>query len=171
MGMLILFASVSIGASFLCSIWEAVLLSIPPSYVHVQQEKGTITGRLLGEYKRDIDRPLSAILSLNTIAHTLGAIGVGAVAATAIVHPNAEAIAGAVMTLLILFISEIVPKTLGATYWKALAPFTVRSLKVIILMLLPLVWVSQQITKLFKKGPHESIFSRADFTAMAEIGA
>lgn len=182
MGLLLLFAFLSIVFSFLCSVWEAVLLSIPPSYAHIKQEEGSTTGRLLAEFKKDIDRPLSAILSLNTIAHTAGAIGVGAVAEDAFGSGNMvlfglqlpfspEAFMGFVMTLAILILSEIIPKTIGATYWQQLAPFTVRSLNIITTLLLPLVWVSQFITKNLKKDTEGSIFSRADFTAMAEIGA
>ncbi len=179
--LLLFFALISIIFSFLCSIWEAVLLSIPPSYVRIKQQEGTVTGQLLDEFKRDIDRPLSAILSLNTIAHTAGAIGVGAVAGQAFGDENvvilgistfpAEAWIGAAMTLAILVLSEIIPKTLGATYWSSLAPFTVRSLKILTTALLPLVWMSEGLTKLLKKDTQGSIFSRADFTAMAEIGA
>lgn len=178
---LLLFALVSIVFSFLCSIWEAVLLSIPPSYVRIKLQEGTVTGQLLDEFKSDIDRPLSAILSLNTIAHTAGAIGVGALAGQTFGDGNlvifgietfsAEAWLGALMTLAILVLSEIIPKTLGATYWTTLAPFTVRSLKVLTTILLPLVWMSQGLTRLLKKDTQGSIFSRADFTAMAEIGA
>lgn len=182
MGLLLLFAFLSIAFSFLCSVWEAVLLSIPPSYAHIKQEEGSTTGRLLAEFKKDIDRPLSAILSLNTIAHTAGAIGVGAVAADAFGSGNIvlfglalpfspEAFMGFVMTLAILVLSEIIPKTIGATYWQKMAPFTVRSLNIITTLLLPLVWMSQFITRKLKKGTEGSIFSRADFTAMAEIGA
>lgn len=179
--LLIIFALVSIIFSFLCSIWEAVLLSIPPSYVRIKQQENTVVGDLLDEFKRDIDRPLSAILSLNTIAHTAGAIGVGAVAGQTFGDENLvifgietfppEAWLGAAMTLAILILSEIIPKTLGATYWRRLAPFTVRSLKILTTILLPLVWMSQSITRLLKKDTQGSIFSRADFTAMAEIGA
>lgn len=182
MTILILFAVLSIAFSFLCSIWEAVLLSIPPSYVQIEQSQGSTTGELLRQFKDDIDRPLSAILSLNTIAHTAGAIGVGSVAEQALgsgdmvifglnIGVSPEAFMGFVMTLAILILSEIIPKTIGATYWRRLAPFTVKSLKFITTILFPLVWMSQLITKSLKKDTKGSIFSRADFTAMAELGA
>ncbi|MFA0963637.1 CNNM domain-containing protein [Roseivirga sp. BDSF3-8] len=182
MTLLILFAVLSIVISFLCSVWEAVLLSIPPSYVQIQQSQGNTTGDLLRQFKDDIDRPLSAILSLNTIAHTAGAIGVGSVAEQALgsgdmvifgitLPVSAEGLMGFVMTLAILILSEIIPKTIGATYWKNLAPFTVKSLNIITTLLFPLVWMSQFITKKLKKDTQGSIFSRADFTAMAELGA
>ncbi len=182
MGLLLLFFSLSIIFSFLCSIWEAVLLSIPPSYVEIKNQEGGLVGKLLKEFKTDIDRPLAAILTLNTIAHTVGAIGVGSQAGTlygdqpiviggATMPFTLEAIIGAVMTLAILILSEIIPKTLGANYWKQLVPFTVRSLRIVIVLLWPLVWFSQFITKKLKKDKTKSVFSRADFSAMAELGA
>ncbi|MEL6924986.1 MAG: hemolysin family protein [Bacteroidota bacterium] len=173
MGLLITFFCISIIFSFLCSIWEAALLSITPSFAEIKFQENTTFGNRLKSFKDNIDRPLSAILTLNTIAHTVGAIGVG-VAATK-VWPDNEIITGAVvpvvMTLMILILSEIIPKTLGANYWKQLSGFTVNSLHWIIIALYPLVWVSQQITRFLKKDKKKSVFSRADFTAMAELGA
>ena len=170
MVLLLVFFLVSIGFSFLCSILEAVLLSIPPSQVQMRAEDGTPTGKLLKEYKENIDRPLSAILTLNTIAHTVGAIGVGAQAVkiwgdsvmSAMVVP-------VVMTLAILILSEIIPKTLGATYWKGLTGFTVKSLQAIIFLLYPLVWLSQLITKVLKKNKEESVLSRREITMMTSM--
>ncbi len=181
MGLLISFFFISIIFSFLCSIWEAVLLSVTPTFVEVLNKEGTRTGRLLKSFKDDIDRPLSAILTLNTIAHTLGAIGVGAQASKVFgdtdliiggleMPISVEAFIGALMTLAILILSEIIPKTLGANYWKSLSTFTVNGLYIIIFLLYPLVWVSQFITKKLKKEKDKSVLSRADFTAMAEIG-
>lgn len=179
--MLLLFFVMSILFSFLCSIWEAVLLSITPSFVEVSYKEGTKTGQLLKSFKEDIDRPLSAILTLNTIAHTVGAIGVGSQAGKLYGDQNmvlggfelpfsVEAFVGAAMTLAILILSEIIPKTLGANNWKRLSGFTVNSLNIIIIILYPLVWLSQLITKSMKKDKTKSVLSRADFSAMAEIG-
>ena len=170
--LLVLFFTVSIVFSFLCSIWEAVLLSITPSFTEQQVQAGGTVGTTLRDFKENIDRPLSAILTLNTIAHTVGAIGVGA-QATRIWGGSivSTTIVPVVMTLAILLLSEIVPKTIGATYWKGLAGFTVRSLKIIMVVLAPLVWLSQLITKLLKKEGEHSVLDRADFSAMAEIGS
>lgn len=172
--LLILFFLVSITFSFLCSLWEAVLLSITPSYAEIKNQEGTSLGKHLSSFKENIDQPLAAILTLNTIAHTVGAIGVGAQAAgiwaetspiiTAFVVP-------ALMTIAILVLSEIIPKTIGATHWVRLVPFTVASLRFIITVLYPFVWVSQFITRVLKKDTKGSILSRSDFLAMAEIGA
>lgn len=180
MSLLIIFFLVSIIFSFLCSIWEAVLLSITPSYAQIKFKEGGQVGSLLKEFKDNIDRPLSAILTLNTIAHTVGAMGVGAQAEKIFessggfdlfgFHIGVNAIIGTVMTLAILILSEIIPKTLGANYWKRLTNFTVLSLNIIIKILYPLVWVSQLITKSMKKDKSKSVLSRADFSAMADIG-
>ena len=170
--LIIVFFLVSIVFSFLCSIWEAVLLSITPSFTQTEVQKGSELGANLNEFKENIDRPLAAILTLNTIAHTVGAIGVGA-QATAIWGASvvSTAVVPVVMTLAILLLSEIIPKTIGANYWRELAGFTIKSLKLIMWVLAPLVFISQIITKVLKKDKQASVFSRADFTAMAELGS
>ncbi len=181
MGLLVFYFVLSILFSFLCSILEAVLLSVTPAYVNSQQRAGTITGKLLGEYKKDIDRPLSAILTLNTIAHTVGAIGVGAQAGKIYggagsyfsvggIHLSYESIIAGGMTLAILILSEIIPKTLGANNWRSLTPFTVKTLQILMWILAPLVWLSQLITKSLKSEKNKSVLSRSDFTAMAMVG-
>lgn len=168
---LIFFFILSIAFSFLCSILEAVLLSVTPRYIKDQQNKGKVTGELLAKYKEDIDRPLSAILTLNTIAHTVGAIGVGAMAGDVFgtnffsvlgIEMSYETIIAVVMTLAILILSEIIPKTIGANNWKMLSPFTVRTIRILILILAPLVWLSQLITRSLKKEKEKSVLSRSD---------
>ncbi len=171
--LLVVFFLVSIIISFTCSLWEAVLLSISPSYMQVQLNEGTVIGHKMAAFKTNIDKPLAAILSLNTIAHTAGAIGVGQ-QATKIWGETNPFITGAVvpvlMTLAILLLSEIVPKTLGANNWRALAPFTIRSLDFLIKALMPIIWLCQLVTRLFNRGEKKAIFSRSDFLAMAQIG-
>ena len=171
MVLLLTFFAVSIVFSFLCSLWEATLLTIPPSYVETLSQKGTDTGRLLKAYKTDVDRPLSAILTLNTIAHTVGAIGVGAQATR--VWPGNELMTGAVvpvvMTLAILILSEIIPKTYGATRWKSLIGFTVSSLRIIQIALAPLVWLSELITRGLKGDKDAVTVSRTDMVALAAL--
>lgn len=182
MGLLVFFFILSISFSFLCSILEAVLLSINPSFVTQKVNEGSQTGKLLQEYKKDIDRPLSAILTLNTIAHTVGAIGVGALAGDAIgtgpieygdgqtLPFSWESLVATVMTLAILILSEIIPKTIGANNWKSLTPFTMYTLRIIMFLLAPFVWISQLITKSLKKDKSKSVLSRADFAAMTQVG-
>jgi len=159
--------------SFLCSIWEAALLSITPAFAEIKFQENSTFGKRLKAFKDNIDRPLAAILTLNTLAHTLGAIGVGAAATKE--WPNNEFLTGlvvpGVMTLVILILSEIIPKTLGANYWEKLSGFTVNSLHWIIILLWPLIWLTQLITKRLKKDKSKSVFSRADFLAMADIGS
>ncbi len=171
MALLIIFFLVSITFSFLCSLWEASLLTIPPSYVEARSQEGTEVGKILKSFKENVDRPLAAILTLNTIAHTVGAIGVGAQATK--IWPGNTTMTGivvpTVMTLAILILSEIIPKTLGATYWQKLAPFTARTLRITILILTPLVWLSQQITKLLKGSGHHVTMSRGDMAALATL--
>ncbi|NRB64168.1 MAG: DUF21 domain-containing protein [Saprospiraceae bacterium] len=179
MFLLTLFFLVSILFSFLCSIWEAVLLSITPAYISQQKQAKTALGRDLEAFKKDIDRPLSAILTLNTIAHTVGAIGVGAQAGKVfvkneldlgVIDLSYESIIAGVMTLAILVLSEIIPKTIGANLWRQLAPFTIRSLKILMIILSPFVWLSQLITSSLKKDKDKSVFSRADFKALTHAG-
>lgn len=180
LSLLIIFAIVSILFSFTCSVWEAVLLSITPSYINIQKQEGTQLGKDLESFKEDIDRPLSAILTLNTIAHTVGAIGVGAQAghlfegknilSNNYIHISWESVIAALMTLAILILSEIIPKTIGANMWKQLVPFTVKSLKILLVILRPLVWLSQKITKNLKNDKEKSVLSRVDFMAMTKAG-
>ena len=162
----------------MCSIWEAVLLSITPAYIKRKEKESPPVGNLIAELKKNIDRPLSAILTLNTIAHTVGAIGVGAQAGKLYgehqihvlgIDLTFESIIAATMTLAILFLSEIIPKTLGANNWKALAPVTARSLRVLIWILKPFVWMSNIITRVLKKDKKRSVFSKQDFAAMADV--
>ncbi len=175
MTLLIIYFVFSIAFSFLCSILEAVLLSITPSYIRGKVHDGHAIGTTLEDFKEDIDRPLSAILTLNTIAHTVGAILVGAQAskvlgATSYYGISGEAIVAGLMTFFILILSEIIPKTIGANYWRSLVPFTVMSLKALLFILGPFVWLSQLITKNLKNDKSKSVFSRADLRAMTQAG-
>ena len=179
MGILILFFCLSILFSFLCSVWESVLLSISPGFATRMLTENPAIGKPLQIYKADIDRPLSAILTLNTIAHTVGAIGVGVQAGKLFgnhainlpyVNITFESLIAAAMTLAILIFSEIIPKTIGANWWKKLAPFTVRSLRIVMAILAPFVWLSKLITGLISKRKGESVLSRADIEAIALAG-
>lgn len=169
MTLLILFVILAIGVSFLCSILEAVLLSITPSFVEATQKDKPKLAEKMRALRADIERPLAAILSLNTIAHTVGATGAGAQAA--IVFDDAGVgIFSAVLTLAILVLSEIIPKTLGATYWRGLSPFAVRVLPWLIIIQLPLVWMSQWLTRLLTGGKANDDVSREEITALTTVG-
>ncbi|MEX2353539.1 MAG: DUF21 domain-containing protein, partial [Gammaproteobacteria bacterium] len=126
--LLITYGLIALGFSFLCSIAEAVLLSVTSGYIAVLEQEGKPAGTLLRKLKENINQPLAAILTLNTIAHTAGAAGVGA-QSVALFGSFYLGIASAIMTLLILILSEIIPKTLGAHYWPALAPVTAYSVR------------------------------------------
>lgn len=169
--LLIVYALFALGVSFLCSITEAVLLSVTPSYVAaLDKEDKTGVGQLLRDLKNDVDRPLAAILSLNTIAHTVGAAGVGA-QAQIVFESTSVALTSAVLTFLILVISEVIPKTLGAIYWRRLAPNTGRMLRFLIWGMYPLVLMSQVITDFIARGAEEEAnISRREITALADLG-
>jgi len=187
MTLLILYGVVSIFFSFLCSILEAVLLSVTPTFINVKKKEGKTFALSLEEFKKDVDKPLIAILTLNTVAHTVGAIlvGVQAKVAYAEIYGTAEktvlgititedvmvGVVSSIMTILILVASEIIPKTIGATYWKQLASFTTTALKVLIFPLkwTGLIWLLQLTTKLIGGKGHGSILSREDFHAMTDI--
>ncbi len=169
MTLLIVYVLLALAVSFLCSLMEAVLLSVTPSYIEMRVREGSTVARTLYDLRKDIDRPLAAILSLNTVAHTVGAAGAGA-QATIIWGDAAIGIFSAVLTLLILVISEIIPKTLGAVHWRQLANAITRILVPTIWITWPLVKLSQGITRILSpNGRHDSV-SREEITAMAELG-
>ena len=168
--LMIVYATVALGFSFLCSVAEAVLLSVSPSYIATLKEKGSKGATLLQNIKANIDRSLAAILTLNTIAHTVGAGGAGAEAA-AYYGDQYVGIAMAILTLLILFLSEIIPKTVGAVYWRKLAPLMARFVQLLIWLLFPLILISEQLTKLLTRGKNIHGFNREEFAALADIGA
>ena len=155
--------------SFLCSIMESVLLSTPLSFLNVKAEKGYKSATTFIKLKNNIDRPLAAILSLNTIAHTIGAAGVGA-QATKIFGDLYFGVISATLTLLILIFSEIIPKTIGARYWRRLALPSGIIIKGMIIITYPLVILSGYITRLFSSDENELSVSRAEISALANIG-
>lgn len=168
MFLLFVFAIVSIGFSFLCSILEAALLSVTPSYIaSLKQDDPSLFTRLR-KLKDNIDDPLSAILTLNTVAHTAGATGVGA-QVTVVFGEAWLGMASALMTLAILILSEIIPKTIGAKYWRGLAPYLPPVLGFMIKALLPFIWLSQQVTRRIAPGDGDTDI-RAEISALAEIG-
>ncbi|MDT8409913.1 MAG: hemolysin family protein [Wenzhouxiangellaceae bacterium] len=169
MTLLLFYLFLAIGISFLCSILEAVLLSVTPAHIAIMNEHGSKSGRLLKNLKRDVDRPLSAILSLNTIAHTFGAAGVGA-QALIVFGSTWVTLTSALVTLAILIFSEIIPKTLGATYWKQLSGFTAHSCRILIIIMWPLVTMSKQITRWLSRGVRAPSVSREEFRALAQVG-
>lgn len=174
MTLLIIYATISIVFSFICSILEAVLLSVTPTFINVKKKEKKIFAIQLETLKKDVDKPLIAILTLNTLAHTVGAILVGTEAKKVFNDDGYGVfIVSAAMTILILVTSEIIPKTIGATYWKQLANFTTKALRIMIFPLkwTGILWILQLTTKLIggKNGHGESVLSREDFSAMTDI--
>jgi CBS domain containing-hemolysin-like protein len=168
--LLITYILLALVFSFLCSVAEAVLLSITPSYIAGLRDKNPKLTALLKQLKQDnVDQSLAAILTLNTIAHTVGAIGSGS-KATVVFGSAWFGLFSAVMTLMILFLSEIIPKTIGAVYWRALAGLTARFVKGLIWALYPLIWISEALTRFISRGKNIHVFSRDEFVAMADIG-
>ena len=169
MALLLFYFGLALGVSFACSVMEAVLLSLTPSYISALRKKGAKSASVLKSLKDDIDRPLATILSLNTVAHTIGAAGVGAQAEEAF-GLGTETVVAVVLTLAILIGSEIIPKTLGALYWRSLAPLVGSVLRPLIILLWPLVKLSQGITYIISRGKTDASFTRDELGALAELG-
>jgi len=168
--LLVTYVLIALVFSFLCSVAEAVLLSVRRPYILLLQREGHRSGALLARLKNEINKPLAAILTLNTIAHTIGAAGAGAQAAA--VFGNAYlGVASAVLTLLILVFSEIIPKTLGAHYWRQLAPVTAYGLHWLVRLLYPFVLLSKVLTRGLSHGPNLTGFSRDELIVMADVSA
>jgi len=167
--LLILFGVLAIAVSFLCSMLEACLLSVPRSYVASMVERGAPFAEPLREMKENIDRPLSAILTLNTIAHTVGAAGVGAQAAV-VFGSGSVGIVSAVMTLLILVVSEIIPKTLGAVHARAIASPAAFTIRLLIIICLPIIIPLEWVNRLIGYQRNEDMLSRSELIATIQLG-
>ncbi len=170
MALLIFYIALALCVSFLCSILESSLLTITPSQVRTAEGQGAKWAGRLKRLKDDIERPLAAILTLNTIAHTMGAAGAGAQYA-ALYGGGGEAVFAAFLTLAILVVTEIIPKTIGARYARALAPFSAWILPIMITCLAPLVWASRQLTKIITMGRAADVPQhREEILAVASLG-
>ena len=167
--LLLFYLFLALFVSFLCSVMESVLLSTPLSFLNVKEESGHKSATTFIKLKNNIDRPLSAILSLNTIAHTIGAAGVGA-QATKMFGDLYFGIISAILTFLILVFSEIIPKTIGARYWRRLALVSGKIINTMVIITFPLVIMTGYITKLFSRNIDTLSMSREEISAMANIG-
>jgi CBS domain containing-hemolysin-like protein len=155
--------------SFLCSILEATLMSTPLSFVNMREDEGYKPAKRFKEYKTNNARPIAAILSLNTIANTIGAAGVGA-QATAVFGSHWFGLVSIITTILILVFSEIIPKTIGTNYWRKLMGFTACALRFIITLLFPIVWVVEKLSKsIAATDEDETAVSREEVAAMADM--
>ncbi|MBQ7191623.1 MAG: DUF21 domain-containing protein [Paludibacteraceae bacterium] len=168
MALLIFYILLALSISFLCSTLESVLMSTTLSYINLREEEGYKPATLMKDYKTETERPLAAILSLNTIANTIGAAGVGQ-QATLLFGNVWFGVVSAAFTLLILIFAEIIPKTIGTTYWKRLMGFTAYTIRALIILLYPFVLLIQWITRLFPETEDASV-SREEVIAMANVG-
>ena len=170
MTLLIVFLLGAMSISFLCSILEAVLMSTPLSYITMREDEGYKPAMVFKKYKQDNARPIAAILSLNTIANTIGSAGVGRQAAL-VLDSIPFGVVSAVVTILILVFSEIIPKTIGTTQWRSLMGFTAYTVRALIFVLYPIVIMVQWLTRLIApKDDDEAAVSREEVAAMADMG-
>ena len=167
MTLLFVYLAIAIGISFLCSVLEAVLLSITPSYVEQVSTTRPRSGKRLAASRERLDQSLSSILILNTFAHTMGAAGVGS-QAVRVFGVKWETLIAVLLTLAILYFSEIIPKTLGATYWRKLAVPAVYVISWLVKLLYPLVWLSTHLTRLFSSDENNEI-TREEIIALASL--
>lgn len=168
--LLIFYISLSLVVSFICSISEATLLTMTPSYIDTLKENDPKTATLLEDVKiHNIEKSISSILTLNTVAHTLGSLGAGA-QATIVFGDVWFGVFSAVMTIVILIGTEIIPKTLGTTYWRTFALPVAYYVKGINVLLFPVVWLAEKISRLLTKGNTENSFNRHEFIALANQG-
>ncbi len=168
--LLVSFVLMAVGVSFACSLAESTLLSMTPSYIADIKETDPKKSEMLKTIKQDkVDQSLAAILTLNTIANTMGSIGAGA-QATIVFGSAWFGVFSAVMTLAILMLSEIIPKTLGTVYWRQLSSFVGYFVRAIIIVLFPIIWLSERLTKLLVKDKEQDEFSRTEFAALASVG-
>lgn len=170
MGLLLIYLLLALCVSFVCSMMETVLLTTPVSFINVKESEGVKAAAIFKKLKQNVDRPLSAILSLNTIANTVGAAGVGA-QATVVFGDAYFGLISAILTMSILVFAEILPKTIGAYYWRSIAMGCGRVINVMVYIAYPLVVISELMTKLISKGAKdEATVSREDVAAMVDIG-
>ena len=169
MTLLLTFLFIALSVSFLCSITESVLLSVSLSYAKTKEEQGGKGGKLLKKFKEDVGRPLSSILTFNTIANVVGAAGVGA-QATALWGDAYFGVVSAVLTIMLLLFSEIIPKSIGARYWRSLAIPITLIVNVMMFIMYPIVWISKGISMLISANKPQETVSREEIAALTDIG-
>lgn len=172
MELLIFYVTLALGVSFICSVLEAIILSVTPGFIQTEVSKGKGYARHLAAMKTDLDQPISAILTLNTIAHTMGAAGAGA-QWKLLYQDTGEAIFAGVLTFLVLVFSEIIPKTIGAKFWRVLAAPATHLLRGMIKFLtwIPVLPALGIITRMVGGEPESHGVSRSELAAMAELSS
>ncbi len=166
---LIFFISFAVFFSFLCSLFEAALYSVPVGYIESLAKSGSASGRLLKKFRENVDAPIAGILSLNTIAHTVGATLAGAAAAEVLGEPWLPYFSG-VFTLVILLFSEIIPKTVGVVYARHLVSCIAYPIQILIWVQAPIIWLCQFVTRLISRGKVEHIVSSDELIALVHLG-
>ncbi|MCG6200919.1 CNNM domain-containing protein [Psychromonas antarctica] len=167
MTLLVIYIMIAIGVSFVCSVLEAVLLSVTATFIVQTRQKNPRAGELLAKTKLNLDQSISSILILNTIAHTMGAAGVGA-QAVRVYGEQWETLIAFSLTLAILYFSEIIPKTLGVTFWRQLALPSAYCISFLVKITFPLVWLATRVTSLFRRNKNETI-SREEILAFTAL--
>ena len=168
MGTLLLYLLGAVVISAICSILEATLMSTPLSYITMREEEGYKPAKQFKVYKTESSRPIAAILILNTIANTIGAAGVGR-QATLLFGSQWFGVVSAIVTILILVFSEIIPKTVGANYWKYLMGFTTVGIRCLVFILYPLVILVEYLQKRISPETPEAAVSREEVSAIANV--
>ncbi|MFC1650621.1 hemolysin family protein [Candidatus Latescibacterota bacterium] len=169
MGALVLYLFFALSISFLCSLLESVLLSVSYAYIALLIKNGRRSGRMLNQMKKNINYPLAAILTLNTVANVVGAAGVGTQSYLLFGKEWVAFVSGA-LTFLILVFSEIIPKTLGHIYWKTIAPYAAYIIKFLIIITFPIVVFLEFISRSITRKKHLEIITREEIKVLAEIG-
>lgn len=168
MGSILLLFFLVVFFSFICSLMEAVFMSTSPAYVALAVKEGKRFGRLLEHLKENVNKPITAILTLNTISNTLGSAALATLVYERFGSFSVSVMSG-ILTICILVFSEIVPKIIGTTYWKEIAPFSAYLIQIIIFILYPIVWLSETMGRLFKERDSVSV-TREEMIATAELG-
>ncbi len=166
---MIFYFVLAIGVSFLCSIMEAVLLTTPISYVNMRVDAGDKLAKLFFKLKSNSEGPITAILTLNTIAHTIGSAGVGAEASEVFGKEYLGVISG-ILTFLILVFSEILPKNIGVYYWRKMIGFAAVTIQTMNIISYPIVWLSKYLTRLIAPKTKEASVSREEVTTLVKMG-
>ncbi|KAL0207683.1 hypothetical protein P9112_012311 [Eukaryota sp. TZLM1-RC] len=170
MFLLFFYAAITVIVSFLCSLLESALYSVPVSHLEEMKERGNSSAKRLLKYKENIDRPLAAILTLNTVVNIIGSSGVGG-QASLVFGGNAALYAGLILTFIILFFCEILPKTLGSCKSRSLVGFMASVVQFLICLTYPLVLIGELLCKILSGSRHTATISKAEISTMAKVGA
>ncbi len=160
---------ISISVSAFCSLMEAALFAVPKAYAKHLADQGSKTGKLIFNFKENLSPPISAILILNTISHTIGAAVAGYLVGK-IYGEDSVVIFSVVFTLAMLYLSEIIPKQIGAMSARSVSQLIAWPLHCLVILFSPFIKLTEMVSSLFKKGGDEPSFSEQEFLSLTEIG-